>query len=311
MGFIAQCPVAFFLKMHICYIDESGTSQIPGNTSHFILAGLAIPIEDWKKCDRDIRKVKEAYNLLEAEIHTGWIIRPYLEQKKIENFESLSEDKRIYEVKKYRNQKLLQLQKGSNKKLYKQTKKNFRLTENYIHLTFDQRQVFVEDIAKCISKWQSARLFAECIDKLFYDPKRCGKSVDEQAFEQVVSRFEYFLRNIEKPSGKTYGLIIHDNNETVAKKHTLLMKKFHRSGTLWTKVRHIIETPLFVDSALTSMVQISDLCAYALRRYLENGEKKLFCHIFKRADRKDNRVVGVRHFSEKHCECDICSNHRC
>jgi hypothetical protein len=30
--------------MYLCYIDESGTPQIPGNTSHFILAGLAIPI---------------------------------------------------------------------------------------------------------------------------------------------------------------------------------------------------------------------------------------------------------------------------
>ncbi len=29
--------------MFLCYIDESGTSNIPGNTSHFILAGLAIP----------------------------------------------------------------------------------------------------------------------------------------------------------------------------------------------------------------------------------------------------------------------------
>ena len=30
--------------MYLCYIDESGTSDIPGNTSHFILAGLSLPI---------------------------------------------------------------------------------------------------------------------------------------------------------------------------------------------------------------------------------------------------------------------------
>jgi hypothetical protein len=37
--------------MHFCYVDESGTSNIPGNTSHFVLAGLSIPIELWQNCD--------------------------------------------------------------------------------------------------------------------------------------------------------------------------------------------------------------------------------------------------------------------
>jgi len=86
--------------------------------------------------------------------------------------------------------------------------------------------------------------------------------------------------------------LIHDNNETVAKKHTVLMKKFHASGTLWTNLKNIIETPLFVDSQLTGMVQIADLCAYALRRYLENNETELFDLVFQRADRKGVMVVG-------------------
>lgn len=88
------------------------------------------------------------------------------------------------------------------------------------------------------------------------------------------------------------------------------MKRFHDQGTIWTKVTQIIETPLFVDSQLTSMVQIADLCAYALRRYLENGEKKLFDLVFKRADRKDGVVVGVRHFTDNSCDCTICVAHK-
>jgi len=54
------------------------------------------------------------------------------------------------------------------------------------------------------------------------------------------------------------------------------MKQFHQKGTLWTRINNIIETPLFVESQLTSMIQIADVCAYALRRYLENGEEELF-----------------------------------
>ncbi|MCU7837088.1 MAG: DUF3800 domain-containing protein [gamma proteobacterium symbiont of Taylorina sp.] len=40
--------------MYLCYIDESGTSSIPGNTSHFVLAGISVPIWHWKTCDKDI-----------------------------------------------------------------------------------------------------------------------------------------------------------------------------------------------------------------------------------------------------------------
>ncbi|MBO4560892.1 MAG: DUF3800 domain-containing protein [Bacteroidaceae bacterium] len=38
--------------VYFCYIDESGTPQIPGNTSHYVLCGISIPVKYWKKCDR-------------------------------------------------------------------------------------------------------------------------------------------------------------------------------------------------------------------------------------------------------------------
>lgn len=88
------------------------------------------------------------------------------------------------------------------------------------------------------------------------------------------------------------------------------MRKFHNEGTLWTKIERIIETPLFVDSGLTKLVQIADLCCYAIRRYLENEEVDLFARVFKRADRRNETVVGVRHFSNPTCACMICQEHR-
>lgn len=109
---------------------------------------------------------------------------------------------------------------------------------------------------------------------------------------------------------RAYGLLIHDNNPTIAKKHTKRMRQYHQSGTLWTELNNIIETPLFVDSQLTSMVQIADLCGYAIRRYLENQETELFDLILKRADRKNDIVVGVRHFTHNSCSCTICLNHK-
>ncbi len=296
--------------MYLCYIDESGTPDIPGNTSHYMLAGIAIPVWHWQTCERDIDKIKMKYDLVDEEIHVAWMLRTYLGQSRIPDFENLAYHQRRRLMKQYRAQELYRLQRANNPRQYKQTKKNFRKTSPYIHLTREERYEGIERIAQVVSQWRFARIFAECVDKLHFDPERRLRTVDEQAFEQVVSRFEHFLRAISTPDNKNYGILIHDNNETVARRHTALMKRFHQRGTLWTDVNHIIETPLFVDSALTGMVQIADLAAYALRRYLENGESKLFELIFTRADKRQGAVVGVRHFTHSQCRCQICEAHR-
>ncbi len=297
--------------MYLCYIDESGTSSSPGNTSHFVLAGLSIPIEKWRECDEQIKAIKMRYAIEGAEIHVAWILRPYSEQTKVPDFQLLDYKQRRSAVESLRRAELLRLQRLKDSKAYKQARKNYKNTEDYIHLTHSQRKQLIKDLAECVARWAFARLFAECIDKVHFDPNRAGKTIDEQSFEQMVSRFERYLKNVsEGQTQSQYGLLIHDNNETVARKHTELMKDFHQKGTLWTDVRYIVETPLFVDSQLTGMVQIADLCAYALRRYLENDEEELFNLVFQRTDRRGKTAVGVRHFTKPGCSCKICAEHK-
>ena len=290
--------------MHLCYIDESGTPDVPGNTSHYVLAGISVPDQFWKSHQTQLDQIKSNYGLEDDEIHVAWMMRAYLEQRQINDFELMNAARRRSEVRKKRTAELLRLQKIDNKR-YKQTKKNYKKTEAYVHLTHDERVRAVTDIARLISDWGVVRLFAECIDKVHFDPVIANTTIHEQAFEQVVSRFERFLQNTQ--SG--YGLLVHDNNQTVAKRHTELMKTFLRKGTLWTRIEHVIETPMFVDSQLTSMVQLADLCAYSLRRYLENSETGLFDLVFKRADRVGDTSVGVRHFTNPECACKICASH--
>lgn len=155
--------------MYLCYIDESGTSDIPGNTSHFVLAGLSVPVWHWRDCDKEIELIKRRYALELAEIHVAWISRPYLEQSRIPNFPSLDYRQRRSQVESLRKAELLRLQR-SNVKQYKQTRKNYRSTESYIHLTYDERRNFIKELAECVSKWGFARLFAECVDKIHFDP---------------------------------------------------------------------------------------------------------------------------------------------
>ena len=294
--------------VYFCYIDESGTPEVPGNTSHYVLAGLSIPISYWKKCEIGISKIKQKYNLQDSEVHTGWIVRKYLEQSRINDFDTLDYSQRRHEVLKIRKTELLKLQKSQNKNHYKQTKKNYKQTDAYIHLSYNERISFIQELADLVGSWSFARLFAECINKIHFDSTRAQQSVDEQSLEQLVSRFEQYMKIVSKSTknSKLFGTLIHDNNDTVSRKHTELMKRFHRHGTLWTSIEHIIETPFFVNSELTSLVQIADLCCYSLRRYFENDETDLMNRIQSRFDRKNGKIVGIRHFTDSNCQCVFC-----
>ena len=54
--------------MYFCNVDESGTPEKVG-TSHFALAGFAIPCWQWKVLESRIHSIKQAFRLGEAEIY--------------------------------------------------------------------------------------------------------------------------------------------------------------------------------------------------------------------------------------------------
>jgi hypothetical protein len=97
--------------MYLCYIDESGTPDIPGNTSHFILAGLSMPVWHWRGADREIRQILVRFGLENQEFHTAWLLRSYLEQSKVANFEAMDWVARRSAVQKLRTSELLRLQR--------------------------------------------------------------------------------------------------------------------------------------------------------------------------------------------------------
>ena len=257
--------------------------------------------------DRSISGILTKYGLENAEIHTAWLLRRMSEQLKIKDFEKLTWAERRSASERYRASELLRLRK-IGPKAYRQAKKNFVNTKDYTHLIESERRNVIGELADLIGTWNDCYLFAEIINKLHLDTNKTGRTVSEQAFEQLVTRFDTFLA---KDCGDgALGVLIHDNNQTVAGKHTSMMRDFHNNGTLWSKIGRIAETPLFVDSKLTRMIQIADLCSYALRRYVENGEEALFKSVFARAHTFGGHTVGVRHFTDMTCTCQICAGHR-
>ena len=137
--------------MYLYYIDESRTSDIPGNTSHFVLAGISIPIWHWRDADSEITNIKRKYNLQGSETHTVWLLRKYLEQSHVQDFECLAPSQRRSEVNNCRKRHLLKLLQLNSIKAYRQSKKTCKHTNVFIHLTQQERYSFVEEIAKCVS----------------------------------------------------------------------------------------------------------------------------------------------------------------
>jgi len=298
--------------MRFCYLDESGTEQLTGDTSHFVLVGLSIQGESWKAKDAEISTIKQRYGIRGAEVHAGWVARRYLEQERIPDFESLSIADRRLAVQNSRDAFLIKKAALHGTKAVQTDRKNFAKTKPYIHLTLTERRQLLQDICGAVLAWDDCRLFAECTDKRTFGGVAPRTSPFEEAFSQVVSRLHRFLDD-QRP--REHGLLVQDNNETMAARLTHLMQEFHDRGTRWTQLPLIVETPLFVDSSLTSMVQVADVCAYATRRFCELGETQLFNLIFPKFNRAGNRLVGVRHYTNREgpsgrwCACRICSEH--
>lgn len=289
--------------MYILYLDESGVPEIGAGTSHFVLLGVAVRMDQWKTLDANIEREKGAYDLANVELHAGWMARRYSEQESIPNFESLDYAARRSAVEQAINKRAGVLGVSGNQNKIKAYRRERKSISPYIHLTRVQRQGCLQAVATELAGWADVRIFADAISKADFTT---GKfSPYEMAFEQIVSRFQTFLAK-----KGNLGLIVSDNNETAAPRLTKLSRKFHKDGTLYKDIVNIVETPFFVDSALTSLIQMADLCAYALRRQIENSENALWDVIKPRVEQLGNAMVGVRHYTGKRpCSCDICTAH--
>jgi hypothetical protein len=290
--------------MQICYLDESGNYVRKGTTPCFVLLGLAIPATAWRGHDAEVAKVLHQHDMV-GEIHTAWIARRYPEQERIAGFEQMDATARRNAVLRERK---IDLGKAGLKgrKAVELLSKNYRKTVHYIHLTHKERHVVLRTLADLIGTWGDAVLFADAQQKAAHPAAMSDERILEFAFEQVVSRFHHYLERRDV----TPGILVQDRNDTAADRLTRLARRYHERGTPWASYTRIVETPLFVDSCLTSMVQLADLCAYATRRFFENNETDLFNRIYPRFHRQGAKLVGLRHFTGKGaCGCIVCKDH--
>lgn len=289
--------------MYILYVDESGVEEVGAGTTHFVLLGLMLPVTDWKQLDRALDAVKSRFDLQHAEIHTAYMPRRYQEQESIAGFDALERASRLRAAQEAQRRRAGILGVQGNTQRIKAYRRQCKDVAPYLHLTRDERLQCLRELAGIIGAWQSIRLFADAISKPDFVPGL--RTPYEMAFEQVLTRYQFYLERVGAP-----GIVVHDNNNKVAPRIHALSQKFHETGTFYRLIPNIVETPLFVDSAFTGMVQMADLCSYALRRLIENGETALWDIVEPRVDTSNGRKVGVRHYTAKRaCRCRICVAH--
>jgi Protein of unknown function (DUF3800) len=305
--------------MHLLYLDASGTPELQDNSKHYVLMGLSIHESIWHELNERLDQLKQSYgypgqDLDHFELHVKQFNVSIQEQDEIEGFESLERLERRSRVFDVRKLKLAE--KKSTNRISR-----YRDTEPYIHLTRAERSMLLEEAIAIIAGCDTLRLFCYAINKEHPGAKAGNFDLREEAFTQVVSRFDAFLQRKAKwqyrgnrASTPDHGLLMLDHDPSTQSVVEPLFKRFRTSGHPFGQMLHVIDVPFFASSEKVSGLQLADVAAYVVRRYLDGGsvpgsvEEQRFRQIFQRFDRDAaGNLHGLRHrIPANTCQCMIC-----
>jgi hypothetical protein len=135
---------------------------------------------------------------------------------------------------------------------------------------------------------------------------------DQQAlhdvFEDLCSRFNAFLKRGYKKEHKNKGLLIIDQAHETHYRH--FIDEFHTSGTKYGYLDNLIDIPYFAGCEDTRMLQLADLCAYAVHRYYNFKDDNYLNKILRCFDKRLNstKLDGFKHYTRTNCSCIACTN---
>jgi len=153
--------------------------------------------------------------------------------------------------------------------------------------------------------YDSARAFACAVHKASYP----DKDPMELAFEDLCSRFDIYLRRLRSEGDRQCGLLILDESahETTLQR---MARDFRTFGTQWGVLHNLADTPLFVDSRASRVVQLADHVAYAVFRRYNALDTQYFDVIASKFDATEGVVHGLSHKQtiDPNCMCLACAS---
>jgi len=134
----------------------------------------------------------------------------------------------------------------------------------------------------------------------------------EIAFEELCGRFDLFLKRLHAAGDRQRGLIILDKSsyETSLQR---LARDFRLLGTRFGVIRNLADTPVFIDSKASRLVQRADHVAYSVFRRYDALDTSYFDIIASRFDAVDGRLHGLSHpqpSTALSCMCPACMSRR-
>lgn len=129
-------------------------------------------------------------------------------------------------------------------------------------------------------------------------------------FSDVAIRFNSFLNRQFDRNHPNKGLIVID--QAHEPRYRDLFREYKTQGLAYGSVRHLVDIPYFARSKETRMIQLADLCVYAVFRKYERGDSTFFDIIKEKFDRRSGSDVidGLRHLTKNVCTCESCISRR-
>lgn len=91
-----------------------------------------------------------------------------------------------------------------------------------------------------------------------------------------------------------------------------MARDFRTLGTQWGVIRNLADTPLFVDSRASRVVQLADHVAYAVFRRYNAKDAQYFDIIAQKFDADGGVIHGLVHkqLEDSNCMCIACLSRR-
>lgn len=179
--------------------------------------------------------------------------------------------------------------------------------EPWRNLARDERISTIKRVLRIFAEsYDTAKAFVCAIEKAAVP----SQDAMELAFEDLCGRFDIYLNQLRLEGDRQRGLIILDNS---AHETSLLSlaRDFRTIGTRWGVSRHLADTPMFLDSRSSRVVQVADHIAYAVFRRYEAGDASYFDIIANKFHAADGIVHGLSHKTrDRNCMCPACLTRR-
>ncbi|MBF0369327.1 MAG: DUF3800 domain-containing protein [Magnetococcales bacterium] len=262
----------------------------------------------WFALEKRIQGLKNKFQLPDgSELHARDFCCSYNKQDKTNNFGQLSWPDRRLAMEAYWQSRIAS---ASDPRQARARRRKYQTRKHFFHLSRAERSGLFEEILDHIGNHRGISLFGEVadVDRI---PDHTGHS-----FTQVVTRFDAFLKrfNANSPPGQIdNGIVLMDRETSKERQLHEMLVAYREQGHPWGQLKHVLEMPFFVDSHTVLSVQLADIVAYAIRRYVEHNpqpgspEENNFRRIYHLFDRDGHKLHGLRHYCEPNsCICLIC-----